>query len=167
MAGSTIRSNATIPKPKPQALSFSLKNSIEPHAKNKPKKEKDASMEYYNILASLSEYLSQYVLYTEEGKLNTEKSITNSKKGKVATCSPYVALICGLVTLFTVIICSVFGKKMVKMIPFIMGILANREFEGECKLIAKINGEVTELEITDNFNHSLVLPINILDILNN
>jgi hypothetical protein len=50
---------------------------------------------------------------------------------------------------------------------FIMGILANQEFEGECKLIAKINGEVTELEITDNFNHSLVLPINILDILNN
>ena len=36
--------------------------------KNKPKKEKDASMEYYNILASLSEYLSQYVLYTEAGK---------------------------------------------------------------------------------------------------
>jgi hypothetical protein len=50
---------------------------------------------------------------------------------------------------------------------FIMGILANQEFEGECKLIAKINSEVTELEITDNFNHSLVLPINILDILNN
>ena len=38
--------------------------------------------------------------------------------------SVYVSLICGLVTLFTVIICSVFGKKMVKMIPFIMGILA-------------------------------------------
>lgn len=36
--------------------------------KNKPKKEKDASLEYYNILASLSEYLSQYVLYTESGK---------------------------------------------------------------------------------------------------
>ena len=38
--------------------------------------------------------------------------------------SPYVALICGLVTLATVIICSVYGKKMIKMIPFIMGILA-------------------------------------------
>ena len=40
------------------------------------------------------------------------------------TASPYVALICGLVTLLTVIICSVFGKKMVKLIPFIIGILA-------------------------------------------
>ena len=38
--------------------------------------------------------------------------------------SPYVALICGLVTLFTVIIASVYGKKMTKLIPFIIGILA-------------------------------------------
>ena len=38
------------------------------------------------------------------------------------TANPYVALICGLVTLFTVIACSVYGKKMIKMIPFIIGI---------------------------------------------
>ena len=42
----------------------------------------------------------------------------------VPTASPYVALICGLVTLFTTIICSVYGKKMLKMIPFIIGIVA-------------------------------------------
>ena len=42
----------------------------------------------------------------------------------VPTASPYVALICGLVTLFVTIIASVYGKKMVKLIPFIMGILA-------------------------------------------
>lgn len=41
----------------------------------------------------------------------------------VSAASPYVALICGLVTLFTVIICSVYGKKMLKLIPFIIGIL--------------------------------------------
>ena len=39
-------------------------------------------------------------------------------------CSPWIALICGLVTLFTVVICSVYGKKMMKLIPFIIGILA-------------------------------------------
>ena len=39
-------------------------------------------------------------------------------------CSPYVALICGLVTLAVTIICSVYGKKMLKMIPFVIGILA-------------------------------------------
>lgn len=42
----------------------------------------------------------------------------------VPTASPYVALVCGLVTLFTTILCSIYGKKTVKMIPFILGILA-------------------------------------------
>lgn len=36
----------------------------------------------------------------------------------------WVGLICGLVTLFVVMICSVYGKKMSKLIPFIIGILA-------------------------------------------
>lgn len=40
----------------------------------------------------------------------------------VSGCSPYVALICGLVTLFSVFMFSVYGKKMVKLIPFILGI---------------------------------------------
>ena len=44
--------------------------------------------------------------------------------GRVAGCSPYVALICGLVTLFSIIVISVYGKKMAKLIPFILGILA-------------------------------------------
>ena len=42
----------------------------------------------------------------------------------VSAASPYVALICGLVTLFTVVLCSVYGKKMAKLIPFIIGICA-------------------------------------------
>lgn len=41
-----------------------------------------------------------------------------------SVASPYVALICGIVTLFVVMICSVFGKKMARLIPFIIGILA-------------------------------------------
>lgn len=52
----------------------------------------------------------------------TKGSVLNADAAPVA--SPYVALICGLVTLFTVIICSVYGKKMMKMIPFIIGICA-------------------------------------------
>lgn len=35
-----------------------------------------------------------------------------------------LCLICALVTLATTIVCSVYGKKMLKMIPFIIGILA-------------------------------------------
>ena len=38
--------------------------------------------------------------------------------------SPYVSMICGLVTLAVTMLCSVYGKKMLKMIPFIIGILA-------------------------------------------
>lgn len=38
--------------------------------------------------------------------------------------NPYLALICGLVTFFVVVACSLYGKKMISMIPFIIGILA-------------------------------------------
>ena len=44
--------------------------------------------------------------------------------GGVPTANTFIALLCGLVTLFTVVICSVYGKKFMKMIPFIIGILA-------------------------------------------
>lgn len=36
----------------------------------------------------------------------------------------YLGLICALVTLFTVILCSVYGSKKIKLIPFIVGISA-------------------------------------------
>lgn len=38
--------------------------------------------------------------------------------------SPLAAILCGLVTLFVTILCSTYGKKTLKLIPFIMGILA-------------------------------------------
>ena len=41
-----------------------------------------------------------------------------------SAANPYLCLLCGLITLFTVVLCSVYGKKMVKLIPFIIGILA-------------------------------------------
>jgi len=44
--------------------------------------------------------------------------------GATSTASPYVCLVCGLVTLAVTMLCSVYGKKMLKMIPFIIGILA-------------------------------------------
>ncbi len=55
-------------------------------------------------------------------------AVGDLSKGKVmvdgvSACSPYVAMICGLVTLFAVTLFSVYGKKMMKLIPFILGIL--------------------------------------------
>jgi len=48
--------------------------------------------------------------------------VANSAFSQLA--DPYICLICGLVTLFVTMICSVFGKKFLKMIPFIIGILS-------------------------------------------
>ena len=41
----------------------------------------------------------------------------------VSAASPYVALICGIITLLAIFLFSVYGKKMAKLIPFILGIL--------------------------------------------
>lgn len=51
-------------------------------------------------------------------------AIGDAMKGDVEGANPYIALICALVTLFVVVICSTYGKKMAKLIPFIIGILA-------------------------------------------
>ena len=42
--------------------------------------------------------------------------------GNVPTANTWLCLLCGLVTLATVITCSVYGKKMARIIPFIIGI---------------------------------------------
>ncbi len=52
-----------------------------------------------------------------------EKGVIVEKTSLVSGCSPYVALICGLITLAAVMIFSVYGKRMIKLIPFILGIL--------------------------------------------
>lgn len=46
------------------------------------------------------------------------------KEAGASVAHPLVALLCGLVTLAVTMICSTYGKKMAKLIPFIYGILA-------------------------------------------
>ena len=41
----------------------------------------------------------------------------------VAVASPLIAVLCGLATLIIVILCSAYGKKTARLIPFIFGIL--------------------------------------------
>ncbi len=48
----------------------------------------------------------------------------NDGSAYVMNTHGWVGFVCALVTLFTVMICSVFGKKMAKLIPFIIGIVA-------------------------------------------
>ena len=64
------------------------------------------------------------------------------------TANPLIALVCGLITLFTVISCSVFGKKMMKLIPFIIGILAGYVAATVFTLIGIKTGN-TALQIID------------------
>ena len=40
-----------------------------------------------------------------------------------SVCSPYVALICGIITLLSIFCFSVYGKNMIKLIPFVLGIM--------------------------------------------
>ena len=42
----------------------------------------------------------------------------------VMTTSIWVSVICAIVTLAVIILCSVYGKKMAKLIPFIIGVLS-------------------------------------------
>lgn len=69
----------------------------------------------------------------------------------VMTANVWVSLICALVTLFVVIICSVYGKKMMKLIPFIIGILAGYAVATIFTLI----GMGTENEALQVINFSL------------
>jgi uracil permease len=40
-----------------------------------------------------------------------------------SACNPHIALLCGIITLLAIFVFSVYGKKMAKLIPFILGIL--------------------------------------------
>ena len=60
----------------------------------------------------------------------------------------WIGLVCALVTLLTVMICSVFGKKMAKLIPFIIGILAGYAVAAIFTVIGLKTGNET-LQIID------------------
>ena len=53
----------------------------------------------------------------------------------IMTTNAWVSLVCALVTLFVVVICSTYGKKMAKLIPFIIGILAGYAVAGVFTII--------------------------------
>ena len=69
----------------------------------------------------------------------------------VSVASSYAALICGLVTLFVVCISSVYGKKMGKLIPFIIGILAGYGVATIFTVIGNVAG-IDALKVID-FSH--------------
>ncbi len=57
-----------------------------------------------------------------------------------APATQYISIICGLVTLVVTMLCSVYGKKMGKLIPFIIGILAGYATASVFYLIGSATG---------------------------
>lgn len=68
-----------------------------------------------------------------------------------ASVNTYVALICGLVTLGVTIAASVYGKKMMKMIPFIIGICAGYAVAAVFTVI----GNVADIDALKVINFSI------------
>ena len=69
---------------------------------------------------------------------NAVQDFTNGSGG-----STYVAIACGLVTLFTTIIVSTYSKKSFRLIPFIIGIFAGYVFACLFYLIGSIRNDDT------------------------
>ena len=68
----------------------------------------------------------------------------------------WVSLICAMVTLFTVILVSTYGKKMLKLIPFIIGILAGYAVAAIFTVIGEATGnnalKVIDFSVFSNVN---------------
>ena len=67
-------------------------------------------------------------------------AVLETVESSVVVTSPYVALLCGLVTLAVTMLCSTFGKKMVRLIPFILGILAGYAVAAVFTVIGNVAG---------------------------
>ena len=62
--------------------------------------------------------------------------------------SPYIALLCGLATLATTMLCSTYGKKMARLVPFILGIIAGYALAAILTIIGNYTG-VDALKVID------------------
>ena len=64
-------------------------------------------------------------------------ALAKTDAGYVMSTKGWIGFICALITLFTVILCSVYGKKMTKLIPFVIGILAGYAVAAAFTLIGR------------------------------
>ena len=71
------------------------------------------------LRSSVTEQTMEYSIVLNHGIPTIVENLVDTAKGSV-----YVCLACGLVTLLTTVLFATFGKKMSRLIPFILGILA-------------------------------------------
>ena len=67
-------------------------------------------------------------------------AVSDLMKSSVEGGSTYICLVCGLFTLAVTMLCSTYGKKMGRLIPFIIGILAGYALASLFALIGKATG---------------------------
>ena len=75
-------------------------------------------------------------------------AISDLTTGAYESTSVYATLFCGLMCLLVTVLCSVYGKKAGKLIPFIFGILAGYVFSMILTFIAELSG-ADELVVLD------------------
>ena len=71
-------------------------------------------------VGKVGHFESTFVTTMRDGEII---NISSAETAFVSECSPYIALLCGIITLLSIFAFSVYGKKMAKLIPFILGIL--------------------------------------------
>ncbi len=121
----------------------------------------------YQVVSSASDYaigengeydftketVQEYIVVDKDANLNAPipadkihpeiTAVQNESGGFDLTAnhgSVYVAILCGLITLFVTILCSTFGKKMTRLIPFIIGILSGYASASVFFLIGYLTG---------------------------
>ena len=80
--------------------------------------------------------------------VNEETLEVVQEVAQVPVASVYLCILCGLVTLAVTMICSVYGKKMLKMIPFIIGIVSGYAVAAILTAIG-IAAEIPAMQIID------------------
>ena len=89
-------------------------------------------------------------------------AIGDLMRSNIESGSVYVCLICGLVTLAVTMLCSTYGKKMVKLVPFIIGILAGYACASIFALLGKATGNaslvVIDYSAVQNIHSVFSLP---------
>ncbi len=89
-------------------------------------------------------------------------AIGDLMKSSVEGGSSYIALICGLITLAVTMLCSTYGKKIGRLIPFILGILAGYLTASIFALIGDMTGNtalvVINYKAIFEIKHLFALP---------
>ena len=80
--------------------------------------------------------------------LKAKDTVLIKNTAYVQNANKYLCLVVGLITLAVTMLCSVYGKKMLKMIPFIIGILAGYAVAACFTLIGNATGNAA-LQIID------------------